>query len=517
MRISINFIRLPLLACAAAIALGPPAAVAGPEDNSLVFGQPLSTSDIGPAFNAFLQYPSGHGAAFETFNDQLRFNPQLAESWTVTEDQKSVAFQLWTHEPYAPLLNMLAHGSGAMFSPTAIMENGQESETQNPVGSGPYKVASFDSGLELVLEPRVGHWAGKPALDRTVFRYIPEASTRVSALQSGDVDVIDGVPTHLISQIEATDGLQILAAPSLWPMSIAMQRTIPPLDNVKVRRALDLAVLVDAIAEKLFLGQASASDLPLAIATVGFHGDDPFEFDPVILALGGSPLSHATGMVEDRAEFDIVLDYGLAAISVARMKYVVRNDDRRYAVYTRLEPDGIGSVVSDSSHETRVVGRIQDGKHVPDRYHTIENRSDGTSTTTVITYRNGVVDRVLRKESEDAQASVQSGGDAGGQDFLSIIQEFMLPMDESTLCQRTFNAFDGRKHNVIRLGQRVKQSGGNVMCAGTFQRLANLELNDAPEKPFTVYFQPVDGRPGLYELAELESDTNIGKLRVVRQ
>ncbi|MCY4542411.1 MAG: ABC transporter substrate-binding protein [Rhodobacteraceae bacterium] len=361
MRISINFIRLPLLACAAALALGSPAAVAGPEDNSLVFGQRLSITDIGPAFNAFLQYPSGYEAAFVifdrlvTFDDQLRFNPQLAESWTIAEDQKSVTFKLragatfhdgtpinaeavkfniermmdpeinttnrplWdpiagadvvddltvtlrTHEPYALLLNTLAHGSGAILSPTAIMENGQESETQNPVGSGPYKVASFDPGLELVLEPHEGHWAGKPALDRIVFRYIPEASTRVSALQSGDVDVIDGVPTHLISQIEATDGLQILAAPSLRPMGIAMQTTIPPLDNVEVRRALNHAVPVDAIAEKLFLGQAKASDSPLAFNTVGYHGNSPYAHDPdkarEMLAAAGLSDGDGNGMLE---------------------------------------------------------------------------------------------------------------------------------------------------------------------------------------------------------------------------
>ena len=290
-----------------------------------------------------------------TFDDQLRFNPQLAESWTIADDQESMTFKLragatfhdgtpinaeaikfnvermmdpeinttnrplWdpiagadvvddltvrlrTHEPYALLLNTLAHGSGAILSPTAIMENGQESETQNPVGSGPYKVESFNPGLELVLAPHEGYWAGKPPLDKIIFRYVPEAATRVSALQSGEVDVIDGVPTHLIAQVESDDGLQVLASPSLRPMGLAMQTTVAPLDNVDVRRALNHAIPVGAIAEKLFLGQAKASNSPLAFNTVGHHGNEPYAYDPdkarEMLAAAGLTDSDGNGLVE---------------------------------------------------------------------------------------------------------------------------------------------------------------------------------------------------------------------------
>ena len=378
----IPHVRHHVLAGLACVLLAPAGALAGPEDNTLIFGQRLAITDIGPAYNAFLQYPSGYEAGFVifdrlvTFDDQLRFNPQLAESWTIADDQKSVTFKLragatfhdgtpvnaeaikfnvermmdpeinttnrplWdpiagadvvdeltvrlrTHEPFALLLNTLAHGSGAILSPTAIMENGQESETQNPVGSGPYMVESFNPGLELVLAAHEGYWAGKPPLDRIIFRYIPEAATRVSALQSGDVDVIDGVPTHLIAQIEATDGLQVLASPSLRPMGLAMQTTVAPLDNVNVRRALNHAIPVDAIAEKLFLGQAKASDSPLAFNTVGYHGSDPYAYDPdkarEMLAAEGLSDSDGNGIVEHDGQdlaFTLLVPEGVFANDV---------------------------------------------------------------------------------------------------------------------------------------------------------------------------------------------------------
>ena len=363
-----NFHRL-FLAGTVGLFLAPFGASAGPDDNTLVFGQRQPVTDIGPAYNAFLEYPAGYEASFVlfdrlvTFDDQLQFNPQLAESWTIADDQKSVTFKLragatfhdgtpinaeaikfnvermmdpdinttnrplWdpiagadvvdeltvrlrTYEPYALLLNTLAHGSGAMLSPAAIMENGQESETHSPVGSGPYKVGSFNPGLELVLVPHEGYWAGKPPLDQIIFRYIPEAATRVSALQSGDVDVIDAVPTHLIGQIEADDGLQLLTSPSLRPMGLAVQTTIPPLDNVDVRRALNHAVPVEAIAEKLFLGQAKASNSPLAFNTFGHSANTPFEYDPdkarELIAGAGLTDGDGNGIVEHDGS-DLVL------------------------------------------------------------------------------------------------------------------------------------------------------------------------------------------------------------------
>ncbi|MCY4542468.1 MAG: DUF3108 domain-containing protein [Rhodobacteraceae bacterium] len=232
-----------------------------------------------------------------------------------------------------------------------------------------------------------------------------------------------------------------------------------------------------------------------------------------ILALAGSVSLHAAEIVEERAEFAISLAY----IPIARLEYIARHDDKRYAVYTRVEAAGLGSLISDSSRRTRVTGRILDGNRVPDRYHTIQYHSDGTSSSTIIEYKNGIADRVILKESEEEQASVQPGGNAAGWDFLSIIHEYMRRKDQSTLCQRAVDAFDGKKHTVIRLEQPVRQSDGTVMCAGTYQRFANPESKDAPKTPFSVYFRPVEGQPGLYEFVKLENESKLGRLRIVRQ
>lgn len=484
-----------MLLTGAAILLAAPASVsAGPEENTLIYGQSLPITDIGPAFNAFLAYPSGYEAGFVifdrlvTFDDQLQFNPQLAESWTIADDQKSVTFNLragatfhdgtpvnaeaikfnvermmdpeinttnrplWdpiagadvvddltvrlrTHEPFALLLNTLAHGSGAILSPSAIMENGQESETQSPVGSGPYKVGSFNPGLELVLVPHEGYWAGKPPLDQIIFRYVPEAATRVSALQSGDVDVIDGVPTHLIAQIEADDGLKVLTSPSLRPMGFAMQTTIAPLDNADVRRALNHAVPVDAIAEKLFLGQAKASNSPLAFNTFGHSGNEPYGYDPDkargLLAAAGLADSDGNGIVEYNGEdisFTLLVPEGQFAndVLIAEASAAAMRDVGIGVEIRKIEKssywDTLRLPVADAGWDIAMFGfnpSNASGLYHLDSMYTSNPDNEGRPAVWNITrYSNAEVDALL------AQATMTVDGDARSA-LLADVQEMI--------------------------------------------------------------------------------------------
>jgi len=312
---------------------------AGPSDNSVVFGQSIPITDLGPAYGAFLKYPAGYEAAFllydrlVTFDPDLNIKPQLAESWQVSPDQKTITFRLrrgvkfhdgtplnaqavkfniermldpkrnttnrplWdpiagadvvdenivainTKQPFGDILNTLAHGSAAMLSPTALQKNGDESETLNPVGSGPYMLQSFDPGQELTLKAFPDYWGGKPKLDKVVFRYIPEAATRLSALRTGSVDVIDALPYPLISGLKSDQKVEIITKPSLRPLGLALMTKHAPFDDVKVRQALNYAIPVKTIADRVFFGYAMASDSPMAFNTTGYKAVGGYTFDP---------------------------------------------------------------------------------------------------------------------------------------------------------------------------------------------------------------------------------------------
>ncbi len=318
---------------------GAATALAQDGGKTLTFAQSVAVTDLGPAYGAFLNYPAGYEVAFVlydrlvTFDPELNIVPQLATSWETSEDGRTWTFhlregvtfhdgtpfnadavkfnvermldpernttnrpiwspisganvvddltvQITTTEPYAMLLNTLAHGSGAMVSPTAIEKNGDESMTTNPVGAGPYMLESFNPGQEVVLKAYDGYWGGKPALDRIVFQYVPEASTRVSALRSGKVDVIDSVSPQLAQSLESDPNVTVLSKPGLRPMGFAIMMNHPPLDDPAVRQALNYATPREAIADKIFRGYAQNSDSPLAFNTFGHKSIGGYEYDP---------------------------------------------------------------------------------------------------------------------------------------------------------------------------------------------------------------------------------------------
>src|SRR5262250_2203140 len=64
---------------------------------------------------------------------------------------------------------------------------GEEAYRKAPVGAGPYKVVTFNPGVELVLEAFDGYWRKTPSIKRLVFRSMPDETTRAAALKSGEV------------------------------------------------------------------------------------------------------------------------------------------------------------------------------------------------------------------------------------------------------------------------------------------------------------------------------------------
>lgn len=114
--------------------------------------------------------------------------------------------EIKTKYPYGPLLAALSHSNAAIVSPTADQE---QDLMQEPVGTGPFKFASWSIGDQVVLEKNEDYWGGAPELDRVVFKVVPETSTAISMLQTGEVNFLDALPTEQISRIESIDNVEV--------------------------------------------------------------------------------------------------------------------------------------------------------------------------------------------------------------------------------------------------------------------------------------------------------------------
>jgi len=306
---------------------------------TITYGQSGGVTALDPAQGGFATYPAGYEVAYclydrlVDFDENLKFVPQLAERWEVSPDLKSVKFflrrgvkfhdgtdfnaqavkfnvermvdkartptnrPLWdpiagvdvvddltvvirTKDPYSQILNSFAHGSGSQVSPAAVEKLGEKGIVQAPVGAGPYRLESFTSGQEVVLRAFDGYWGGKPATDRIVFKYILEAATRIAALRTGSVDVIDSVPVQLIAGLKREQNIEVMTRPGLRPMGLVINTFRPNYDDVRVRQALNHAVPVTTIAERVFFGFAKASDSPLAFDTQGYQKCGAYEYSP---------------------------------------------------------------------------------------------------------------------------------------------------------------------------------------------------------------------------------------------
>src|SRR5712692_7631836 len=131
--------------------------------------------------------------------------PSLAESWTVSADQRVYDFKVrevevvglsrvrfHLHEPFPDFMafyGTLATGAGWIVPRKYVEKVGDEGFKKQPVGLGPYRFVSHTPGVELVMEAFEGHWRKVPSVKRLVFKTIPDATTRAAMLKNGEVDV----------------------------------------------------------------------------------------------------------------------------------------------------------------------------------------------------------------------------------------------------------------------------------------------------------------------------------------
>lgn len=127
-----------------------------------------------------------------------------------------------------------------------------------PVGSGAYRFERWDRGSSITLRANAGYFGGPPAIDRIVVGFIPDSNTRALGVQSHDVDLaqIEAVNAPAAA---ATGGVRVVSLVQPTLVYLHFRVDAPPLNDVRLRRALSLAVDREDIARKMFLGQAQAA------------------------------------------------------------------------------------------------------------------------------------------------------------------------------------------------------------------------------------------------------------------
>ncbi|MFD5109450.1 ABC transporter substrate-binding protein [Streptomyces cinereoruber] len=241
----------------------------------------------GTAFDATaVKATLDHTVAPETKSQYAAGLISMYEGATVL-DARTVRIRL--SRPYTPFLQVLSTATFGIQSPAALRAN-RGRTCLKPVGSGPFVFAGWTRNRRLDLD-RNPHYAWGPpdAAGRgpahvagITVEFIPEAASRFGALSSGQVDLASAVPPSHVGRLRHADGFRLMRATQPGaPYTLLLNVNRAPLDDPRVRRALQRSVRFDALVKALYSGVYERSWSPLTPATDGYsratEGEWPYD------------------------------------------------------------------------------------------------------------------------------------------------------------------------------------------------------------------------------------------------
>lgn len=165
--------------------------------------------------------------------------------------------------PWRPLLATLGERPGFIVSPTAVKRYGDDYGAK-PVGTGPFKVASYAPGNQLTLTRFDGYWKqGEPYLDEIKFTHAPDAPVQLTQLRAGEAHIVNDLEASLLPTIQQAPGVMVLSRTSgSWCIS-ALRMSKAPFDNLDFRRAISHATDRKAVVQSVFRKQARIASEPI--------------------------------------------------------------------------------------------------------------------------------------------------------------------------------------------------------------------------------------------------------------
>lgn len=260
--------------------------------------------------------------------------PSLAESWTLSQDQRTYEFKLreglkfhngdpftaedvkfsflryrWTkqqrekireveivdpyrvrihlHEPWPDFMTYygtLATGASWIVPKKYTEQVGDDGLRKHPIGLGPYKFVSYTPGVELIMEAYEGYWRKTPHVKRLVFKVVTDATTRMAMLKKGEVDIAYDLDVPMAEDVKRSATLQLAFSGGIatfWLDFLEQWDPKSPWHDPRVRLAASYAIDRQTLsdAETLGASKPTGSIMPKQFEFV--LPLEPTPYDPV--------------------------------------------------------------------------------------------------------------------------------------------------------------------------------------------------------------------------------------------
>jgi len=219
-------------------------------------------------------------------------------------DDYTIRFHL--NKEYGPILNCFALGTAIIVSPSYLENTSKEEIGNHAVGTGPFILQEFSPGIRTVYVKNQDYWGEPAKLDRIEIRAIPEDGTRVMALRSGEVDVIENPSPNDIPSIERDKNLYVYQSPKDRTLFIGFNLTdeIVGGDEEKskaIREAIAFAINKKEIVDYVLEGLGYVADTGFIPQTMsqGFHDPDlerDFDVEKAKAILKEAGIEEGTGI-----------------------------------------------------------------------------------------------------------------------------------------------------------------------------------------------------------------------------
>ena len=213
-------------------------------------GKEMSAEDVKFAMDYTLNPKNG---AYGFKDLELIDRVEIVDKYTLRVHMKG-------HHPL--FLTLLANIRAFSVIPKESLPEGLRKPDKFPPGTGPFKFVEWQPGQRIVFERFADYWGHKAYVDRVIMRDIGDATIRFTALQAGDVDIIERTPYEWVQQIVQgkIKGIGFAKASQAGARNLEFNVTDPPFNNKKLRLAIAHAIDKKEILQAAYFGLAEPSD-----------------------------------------------------------------------------------------------------------------------------------------------------------------------------------------------------------------------------------------------------------------
>jgi peptide/nickel transport system substrate-binding protein len=208
-------------------------------------------------------------------------------------DDKRITADVVNYDPV--LFKWMAFLTGYVLPKTYFEKVGLQGFEAKSIGSGPYMVDAYEGNAYLRLKAHPKYWGGKPPFDTVVFKFVPDATTRVAEIESGASDLTLEVPYEEYDRLKGKAGLKGVCEPTC-DLGLLFITNGGVMDDKNVRLAMCHAVDKQSIIKRLLRGYGIVIDTLEGPEYAAFDPTIKVPFDPALAA----KLLAASGYSKDK-------------------------------------------------------------------------------------------------------------------------------------------------------------------------------------------------------------------------